>query len=236
MKLRSQAAFTLIELLVVITIIGILAGIALPVFNNVTERAQQTKALASAKQIGLALKLFASDNDGNFPLYKGDPTAGPSTTVKAANSNEAFACLFPGYVNVEKIFWVAKSKWCNAIAPDEQCNTVTNCLAKGENNFAFVTGLNDTSNSQLPLIADGLTASDKTKYTTDPNQQGGVWKGKKAIVIRVDQSGAIENCDTAAVTPTRIPSAGGTAKQSIFTADTNWLDTTANPILNPLTP
>ena len=62
-----HSAFTLIELLVVITIIAILASIALPVFNGVTERANQTKDLSNAKQIGLALKLFASDNNGAFP-------------------------------------------------------------------------------------------------------------------------------------------------------------------------
>ena len=64
---NSHSAFTLIELLVVITIIAILASIALPVFNGVTERANQTKDLSNAKQIGLALKLFASDNNGAFP-------------------------------------------------------------------------------------------------------------------------------------------------------------------------
>ena len=64
---NTHSAFTLIELLVVITIIAILASIALPVFNGVTERANQTKDLSNAKQIGLALKLFASDNNGAFP-------------------------------------------------------------------------------------------------------------------------------------------------------------------------
>ena len=64
---NPHSAFTLIELLVVITIIAILASIALPVFNGVTERANQTKDLSNAKQIGLALKLFASDNNGAFP-------------------------------------------------------------------------------------------------------------------------------------------------------------------------
>src|SRR6478672_3952934 len=64
---KTSSAFTLIELLVVITIIAILASIALPVFNGVTERANQTKDLSNAKQIGIAMKLFASDNNGAFP-------------------------------------------------------------------------------------------------------------------------------------------------------------------------
>ncbi|MGB8168613.1 MAG: prepilin-type N-terminal cleavage/methylation domain-containing protein, partial [Chthoniobacteraceae bacterium] len=69
MTSSKQHAFTLIELLVVISIIAILAGIALPVFGEVQIRGAQTKALSNAKQVGLACKLFAQDYDGNFPLW-----------------------------------------------------------------------------------------------------------------------------------------------------------------------
>ena len=36
-------------------------------FNSVQIKGSQTKALAQCKQIGLALKLFAGDNDGGLP-------------------------------------------------------------------------------------------------------------------------------------------------------------------------
>ena len=45
----------------------ILAAIALPVFNSVSERGRAVKSIAEAKQIGLACKLYAGDNDGHFP-------------------------------------------------------------------------------------------------------------------------------------------------------------------------
>lgn len=64
---KTSSAFTLIELLVVIAIIAILASIALPAFSSVQERAKQTKDLSNGKQIALALKQFALDNNGSFP-------------------------------------------------------------------------------------------------------------------------------------------------------------------------
>ena len=91
---KPHSAFTLIELLVVITIIAILASIALPVFNGVTERANQTKDLSNAKQIGLALKLFASDNNGAFPSKA--PAAGLQRSAPIWRRGDVPTTLFGG--------------------------------------------------------------------------------------------------------------------------------------------
>src|SRR5450432_480929 len=101
---QSSRAFTLIELLVVISIIAILAGIALPVFSSVQVKGAQTKALSNAKQIGLAMKIFATDNNGNYPSYtlvSGKPGVAP-----VSDSNTAFAQLIPDYIPGEDIFWL----------------------------------------------------------------------------------------------------------------------------------
>ena len=47
--------------------VGMIVGIALPVFNSVAIKGKQTRCLAQAKQVGLACKLYASDHDGKFP-------------------------------------------------------------------------------------------------------------------------------------------------------------------------
>ncbi len=241
-KIRSSraAAFTLIELLVVITIIGILARIALPAFTSAQEKAQQTKTLSNAKQIGLSLKLYASDNDGNFPTKQLNADGTPGT-ADIANANEGFRQLFPNYLNQEKIFYVAKSKWTPK-APDENI-TGTNALAAGENHFAYVSGLNDTSTSSWPLLADGFSggtgAVSNPTYSKDPGVTGGTWKGLKAIVLRVDQSGEIVNLGkegtTYAFQATRSnPSGGGLLNLFVKgnSASDTWLS--GATVLNPL--
>lgn len=59
-----KAAFTLIELLVVIAIIAILAAILFPVFAQAKVAAKKTSSLSNLKQIGAALVMYVTDNEG----------------------------------------------------------------------------------------------------------------------------------------------------------------------------
>ncbi len=62
-----KRAFTLIELLVVIAIIAILAAILFPVFAQAKVAAKKTVAISNSKQIGLAILMYAGDNDDVYP-------------------------------------------------------------------------------------------------------------------------------------------------------------------------
>jgi type IV pilus assembly protein PilA len=98
-EMKKQQGFTLIELMIVVAIIGILAAIAIPAYQDYTIRAQVSEGLSLAGGAKAAVSEFTMDR-GTFP--SNNQTAGLSvnTTIKGkyvvsvTNTNGAIAVLY----------------------------------------------------------------------------------------------------------------------------------------------
>ncbi|MDR1283184.1 MAG: type II secretion system GspH family protein [Opitutaceae bacterium] len=96
-------AFTLIELLTVIAIIGVLAGIMIPVLSSVRQKARDVDCINNLRQLGAATGLYAEEHKGAFPVGRGNTNyvyelmggyiAIPGGLIKvASNRRSPFIC------------------------------------------------------------------------------------------------------------------------------------------------
>ncbi|MGJ8643103.1 MAG: hypothetical protein ACSHX9_06825 [Luteolibacter sp.] len=138
-------------------------------------------ATINARHTGLALFSFLNDY-GSFPnastavdVTKHNPTH--SLNLSGNSSNAAFRQLFAaGFTDSEEIFYAR----IPAITKPDGDFTPGNCLSKGENAFAYISGLSSSSGGSTPILLCPLIPG-TTKFDPEP------FDGK-AVILCVDQS------------------------------------------------
>jgi prepilin-type N-terminal cleavage/methylation domain-containing protein/prepilin-type processing-associated H-X9-DG protein len=153
----KKSAFTLIELLVVISIIAILASIAVPVFGKAIEKSKATSCAANLRQLGMGTVSYLNDNEDQM-FGSGTGAAWPVT-------------LQTKYVQNWKTF---KSPFDNR--PDRSGNDAP--VSYGINrNVAGVHASKYAAPSQLILYAPSLGSGKEVSFSGTGNSNPTVSPG-----------------------------------------------------------
>ena len=160
---KVQKGFTLIELMIVIAIIGILAAIAIPAYQNYTIRSQVTEGLSLADGWKTSISEYYAQN-GSFPTCSTTAAAG------AANCISVSGIVSAKYVSGIAIGTVAGQILVTYAGP--QANAKLNVAAT--NTLALTPGLDANYDvvwvcGQAP-VPTNVTMSGATTASTVPEK------------------------------------------------------------------
>ena len=85
-RLDNSNGFTLAEILITLVILGIVAGLAIPVYTGMAEKGRVNEAVVALNSIYMAQKVYALNNSGNY----WNPGANPTPALINATLNVDF--------------------------------------------------------------------------------------------------------------------------------------------------
>jgi prepilin-type N-terminal cleavage/methylation domain-containing protein len=96
MKKQAQAGFTLIELMIVVAIIGILAAVALPAYQNYMKKAKYSEVMLASQAAKTAVEICAQD----LNTYTGCDTGSNGIPATSSSKYVASVAVASGVITV----------------------------------------------------------------------------------------------------------------------------------------
>ena len=134
MKAQAQKGFTLIELMIVVAIIGILAAMALPAYQDYTKRSHVSEGLTLAGAAKLGVTEFYADK-GTWPTSNTDVGLGAANTI-TGNSVKSVGVATNGVITITYNTKVENNKTLIMSPTNAQGSIKWDCTSTAANTVA----------------------------------------------------------------------------------------------------
>lgn len=183
--MKKTTAFTLIELLTVISIIGILAGIMIPVVGRVRSSAKGAQCKSNLRQLASAFSMYADEHKGLYPTAYPPPPGSTDGNINwFSGDNNKKNCPIAPYISGGE---TADGKVGHAtmrlvVCPSNEVGQPypSHWIFPSANAYGYPYAVNMSviSDSSTQVAASSITVPSRTIFLSDnstPATGGGTW-------------------------------------------------------------